>query len=341
MATSQNSRLSERVQASILLLQEELQGAGALESAPAQLALDGLTLATATDVGSKRTNQDCALLFAPRHPSRLRWIAAVADGVSSSLNSEAASSLACHAAMVAIKRSYRLSSHDPKSTWSRIFDFRGTTRQEFFPEDNSLAPLSPVAIASRAIRGVGRCVLLRPDHFRPESVTESTWKRVLRDGRYLQTTLMVAWQVDDQLRIEGVGDGGFSVAISAGHDPLVYQPSSDRPVECLGPHRCPVDRAYRMNFDRWESLSVHTDGVTPGLATNPNLVSQSLRLSAALRSDRSRINPAHATLTWLLHNKPDLIDDNITLLLAERTSQCSTHRYHRAKHLASRIRHGR
>lgn len=311
MATVSTGRLGATVQARVLRLASELTDAGELHGSPATLALNGLTIATATDNGGKPINQDCVLLFTPNQPSPLRWAAAVADGVSSSLNSEAASSLACHAALASLTQAYCLRHRRAASSRSRLLDkfyacshhFRSYFRRRARPE--------PLVAALRSLNRIGRMVRWSPERYRPETITNSSWRRVLRDGRYLQTTLMVIWQVDNQLRLEGVGDGGFSVQFSQFNEPLVYQPSADRPVDCLGPHRQPQELGYRMAFDRWLRLSVHTDGVTPALLNTPGLIPTTL--------DRVRTNQASTALRWIIRKRPDLVDDNLSLLLAKRT----------------------
>lgn len=321
MMTMQRDRLSELVRGRTQMLARELRRAGGLSSPPAMTVLDDTTVATATSVGAKRVNQDSVLLFTPERSSRLRWAVAVADGVSSSAYSAAASNLACHAALANLKQAYA-GAPSKAARWR----LRARSRMSWCwcRSRNSAMRLPPgpcpVAHASRVLSDVTDRVERSSEFYRPEQVTKSSWMRTMRDGQFLQTTLMVAWQLDDRLHVQGVGDGGFTLWSSPAAYPLVYEPRSDIPVYCLGPKRPPQYGLYGMTFESWERFSLFTDGATKALSACPDLVAETLRRDRVAGSK----NSASLALRWLLRHAAEHIDDNLTLLLVERRNRWIT-----------------
>ena len=125
------------------------------------------------------TNQDYALAWWPsaaeaRQP--LRFVLALADGLTTSFRSECASALACWVAVRALVENIRV------------------------PGPADLARLA----FNEAGESIGRLadgLAADPEASCPEGQFLSTWKYILRKGGLFQTTLTLAWLDRDCFRI--------------------------------------------------------------------------------------------------------------------------------------------
>jgi hypothetical protein len=133
--------------------------------------------------------------------------------------------------------------------------------------------------------------------------------RCLRDGRLLQTTLMVAWQVGTRLYVDGVGDGGFILSYDLHSRPMIFVPSSDGPVDCLGVATPLADRDFGHEFSKWQRFCMFTDGAGEGLKVRPEAAMELIR-RVALRRNRE---PAAQLLRVVERWSSNPIDDNLTL----------------------------
>ena len=266
---------------------EELDMHGLRFEGHAHTQIGNLLLSAACDTGGKEGNQDAVSFYVPRQPFPMRWAAAVTDGVTASLFSEEGSQLACHTALLALTRSY---------------------------QQNKL-PACPVKLCLKYFRrSIGERVQAEPDLYQPHDFSQSGWKRVVRDGKYLQTTLMVVWEDLDGLHIEGIGDGGLIVQCESEAPPLCLLPASNKPVRCLGPSNSQTHCDYRFRLTTWKSLCLFTDGLT-------HLVPQRLQAlhEANQHHFRNRnANPAARVLGQILEEDANRIEDNVTLFSASK-----------------------
>ena len=242
-----------------------------------------LTLAMSTDSGGKEHNQDSAAMFVPRQPSPVYWAVAIADGITSSLESDLGSRLACLAALTVIK----------------MF------------QDAGKPPRSPILSCQRYFNTLGERVCSSPDEYRPADSSQSGWARTVRDGRFAQTTLLVLWCDDRGLHFEGLGDGGFWLSVEPGMPPMLFRPDSSGPVNCLGPlqHVTPIDFAFQTRT--WEHAALFTDGLGDVVAANDVLGLTTLEPASE--------NPASSALQHVLEQDVHHdIEDNVTFFFASR-----------------------
>lgn len=257
---------------------DELMSFGTLAEATSSTQLRGLCLSAGCEAGGKEGNQDYVATFVPQQPHNFRWGVAVSDGVTGSPYSELGSELACLSSLLALHRIYH-----PKPTKKR-----------------------PVTTCLSHFRTLGELIKKQPDDYRPHSSSRFGWKFALREGKLLQTTLMVAWEDVQGLHVEGIGDGGFILETEPGNPPLSYLPNSGTPVRCLGPNNAQLRGDYRFNFTRWQSLCLFTDGLT-------HLVPRWYpKLGEALQAPGSG-GPAFAVLNDIIQNDRHLLNDNVSL----------------------------
>ena len=237
----------------------------------------------------KAGNQDSTLLWVPFDVGRIRWAAAVADGVSCSFYAKCGSRLACHAALAVLLG----------------LQERG---------DKVLRPLpSCVKMFQRIGRRIAEC----PEAFRPAGCSQSIWRRVVRDGTLFQTTLLVVWQEGRRLHVDGIGDGGFILVYRPDAHPMTFFPSSSGPVNCLGPKTLLDDRDYGHEFSQWNTLAAFTDGVSDAISQNLDASLDRLHVAAA----DPQTNPAEVLIRFLDQQSPELIDDNMSALTVVRGEQ--------------------
>lgn len=256
----------------------ELERSGALHQGHASVRADGTAVTMASVAGEKDRNEDAVAIWTPPMGSGIRWAAAVADGVSACFHPQLASRLACAAGLADI-------------------------------DQNAASPqgAAPAQAAQRCFDRLAELVHDNPDAMRPASSTSSMWKRVVRDSAFAQTTLIVLWQDDTTLHIEGVGDGGLLVDV--GGDLFDYLPESNRSVRCLGPGRSGLQADYRLAFPRWSRVAAFTDGMTPWVRDHIAEVFS--------RSDPGqRLSSADDLVGRCLRETN--VRDNVSLFLAER-----------------------
>lgn len=261
----------------------ELESAGSLYEQGASIEAGGAVVSTASVAGEKDTNEDSIAMWIPPAGSPVRWASAIADGVSACLHPHLASRLACAAGLVEVQ-------------------------QNAAPPCN-VAPgnVSPVRAAQQQFDRLAGIVETDPEALRPPNTTSSMWKRVLRDGAYAQTTLIVLWQDESALHIEGIGDGGIVVNLDG--DPFEFLPQSNRPVNCLGPGRTGLLIDYRLTFPHWSRVAVFTDGMTPW-------VREGGRVAMHRIGEGNEQATADQLVERCLQETP--VRDNVSLLVVDR-----------------------
>ncbi len=246
----------------------------------------------------KETNQDYALAWWPSAAEtqpRLRFVLALADGLTTSFRSESASALACWVGVRALVENV---------TASQPLDLARLAFAE--------AGLTIGRLADELARD--------PEVSCPEGQFLSTWKYILNKGGLLQTTLTLAWLDGDHFRIAMVGDGG---ALWRGYrgprdasqalDRVLTACDLDSQQVCaLGPaHRCVRD------FNYWHEekpngpflCALSTDGIGRGRNANPRALMDELESLQAAGVK----NPAQQFIQRAIQQRPKDFDDNLTL----------------------------
>ncbi|MBL6707018.1 MAG: protein phosphatase 2C domain-containing protein, partial [Planctomycetaceae bacterium] len=226
-------------------------------------------LAIHTDFGpagqDKEENQDFVLAWTPDdNKSTIDWAVVMADGVTSSFLSGEGARIACSAGLTA------LITDEETRNWRerarRAMDAAGTAIGELADE-----------------------ILIDPDRFRPAEEFDSTWRYLLREGRFLQTTLSLVWSESRRLNVAIVGDGGV---ITEGYGAeltevteLIDEATSR--VHALGPNNRIVsefDFADSLELLGTGVVAVFTDGIGRGITQCP------AELFEVLRNEQSLID---------------------------------------------------
>ena len=280
---TQNPSLIAGLDNQIALCEERLMSSGSLYQQTGLIKSDEVRIAIASLVGGQESNKDSVYCYWPASTSRLRWVVAVADGVSRSFGSKLGSSLACLASI-----EYLIE--------DQISDFPGD-------------PVSPVSIL---FRDIGERLLKMPDQGRPPDVSKSLWSHCVQEGRLFQTTLMVLWQSDNEIHLCGVGDGGFTVDYDANRMPMVFIPRFDENVECLGAMTGMTRSQFYHRFTDCDRICLFTDGLSPAILSD---YVAALKLWRRIPA-RGDLNEALRVLK--LSERTGEIDDNISIAMVSR-----------------------
>ena len=185
-------------------------------------------------VGGKATNEDYVAYFEPAADGSMRWAAAIADGVSGSVLGGVAAELACKLALSTLARN-----HVQRSKRGAAY---------------------PILFANRVLRRIGFLIAKDPDRFCPHGVPASIWKRAVASGKFLQTTLTLVWEEDQQVQIVNVGDGGIVYSVVSDPNAFAVHSLGEGPLDCIGPQNTPRDiQAYRI--ENCHGLACYTDGL--------------------------------------------------------------------------------
>jgi len=175
-------------------------------------------LSLAGPVGSDKSdlNQDAALAWSSNdpHTGAPAWIVAVADGVTSSRSSELGSKFVVHEALNLVLKGY-----DDNIPEEQLGEFVFREIQKKF-------------------LWVGEELKKHPLKYMPSNEYEATWKRNIKKGTLLQTTLALAWAKDDRFYYASLGDSGL-VLYSDGANPRLRLKDCDldtNKVEAFGPN---------------------------------------------------------------------------------------------------------
>lgn len=256
---------------------------------------DGM-LAIHTDFGpasqDKEENQDFVLAWTPDDDkSTVDWAVAMADGVTSSYLSGEGARVACSAGLTALITDE--DSQDWRRRARRAVDAAGIAIGEFADE-----------------------ILTDPDRFRPAEEFDSTWRYLLREGRFLQTTLSLVWSESRRLNIAIVGDGGV---ITDGYGSELTEVTElmdevTNRVHALGPNNRIVaefDFADSLALQGTGVVAMFTDGIGRGITQCP------AELFEVLRSEQSVSDGlmARRIVQELMNRRPLDFEDNLTLAL--------------------------
>ena len=190
----------------------------------------------------KVRNEDFVLTWLPRGDAKehVGWAIAMADGVSSSYFARHAAELAC---------------------WTALGNLIAS------PHASSLTVgAEAVSRATESIVQLG--ALLRDDlqRYVPAGDYASTWAYVLRKGRFLQTTLTLAWECETELFLVVVGDGGAVIRKSdqSSVEWITPMTKDSHVVHALGPDILSgqqLDIACRIEAPATLRLALFTDGL--------------------------------------------------------------------------------
>ena len=253
-------------------------------------------LAIHTDFGpagqDKEENQDFVLAWTPDDDkSTIDWAVAMADGVTSSFLSGEGARIACSAGLTAL-----ITDEEPRN-WRerarRAMDAAGT-----------------------AIGDVADEILIDPDRFRPAEEFDSTWRYLLREGRFLQTTLSLVWSESRRLNVAIVGDGGV---ITDGYGSELTEVTelideATNRVHALGPNNRIVsefDFADSIELLGTGVVAIFTDGIGRGITQCPAELFEVLRNEQSLSDGQL----ARRIVQDLMSRRPLDFEDNLTLAL--------------------------
>lgn len=232
------SELLNAIDESIRVCGEGLSSAGLIIEGSGKAKIGETTVSLDSRTGERERNNDTVLLFVPRAPNPICWAAAIADGVSLSYESKLGSRLACHTSIASLFAKSDGECHDP------------------------------IARAAETFRQIGARIADGEDNCRPSDVSAGIWSRYVRQGQLFQSTLMVVWQVGDDVFLDGIGDGGFVLDHSPKQVPMMFLPDFDGPVNCLGAMTTVKTRGFGHHFTAIDGLYLFTDGVTPAIETD-------------------------------------------------------------------------
>lgn len=262
---------------------------GVLGSAGARIALH-------SDFGppgqDKPGNQDFGLAWVPypRQAGGPRWVAALADGVTSSYYAAAAAELVCWTSAAALVANASLD-----------------------PAERALAS---ILAAGEAIGAVGDVIESDLEAHCPDGGFASIWRYTLREGLYLQTTVMLAWEEAQRIYLATVGDGGAQIlrrtACTERSETLAEADLSTHQVHALGPRNQRVSQpdVWRETpVDGQTGFALYTDGVSRGL----QLLNRSLFCEG--NGAVGTMNPAETLIREWIRTKPLAFDDNLSLVL--------------------------
>lgn len=256
-----------------------------------------------TDYGplwqDKPTNQDYALVWKGERAGVPTFGIAIGDGLTSSYRSELASQAACSAAL-------------------------HTLVAEMPTGGSRVAVESAVAAALQAVKALAGELALNPERSCPPGQFLATWKYILRQGLFLQTTLTLAWLEDDRLSVGVVGDGGCLVhAVNLAELRIVAQPDlATQEVNALGPGDSgpiPLDHYFEERLKRPFSAVFYSDGVGRGEA--PARLIESLASPTLM----ARKNPAHTfisdAIAGAIEHHSHAFDDNLTIAILRASAR--------------------
>lgn len=251
-------------------------------------------LAIHTDFGpagqDKEENQDFVLAWTPDDDnSTVDWAVAMADGVTSSYLSGEGARIACSAGLTALITDE--DSQDWRKRARRAVDAAGTGIGELADE-----------------------ILTDPDRFRPAEEFNSTWRYLLREGRFLQTTFSLVWSECRRLNVAIVGDGGV-MRDGCGSELTEVTKLTDEAtnkVHAIGPNNRIVsefDFADSLALQGTGIVAVFTDGIARGITQCPAELFDVIRNEQLVSDDQVAQRIVHE----LMSRRPLEFEDNLTL----------------------------
>jgi serine/threonine protein phosphatase PrpC len=249
-------------------------------------------------------NQDYALAWCATDAETTagpRLVVAVADGLTDSFRSECAAALACWVAVRTLVE--RFSQLPPVELAHAAFDAAGC-----------------------AIGEIADALAANPQASLPADQYLSTWEYMLRKGKLLQTTLMLAWLDQHTLRIAALGDGGalwrrtgMRSRADQRNQILANCDLESNLVHPLGP----AERSGHA-FDCWVEqiatdpflCALYTDGLGRALRTTPLTLLD--ELDQGLTGQSTCL--ACGYLEQALRERPGDFKDNVTLAILQTTA---------------------
>lgn len=288
---------------------EWLRARGALIVGTGRLRAGTTTLALHTDFGpvgqDKEINQDYALGWSSNSVEGMQepfLAVALADGVTSSFRAEWGAELACAASLRALVESLLMAT-PPHA-------------QQLPAEEHAR---QAVAAAERALNEVGSILARDPEKSCPPGQYISTWNYILRKGKFLQTTLILAWVQSEILYLAMIGDGGLSlrryetIPGAMPNDEVLTEPDLGiDEVHALGPQAPELEGLDFWAMRPWGDASLcalYTDGVGRGMQRGGLSVLSRIEEFRGLRSG----NVAVDLIAEVVQSGRSGFDDNLTL----------------------------
>jgi|GEM_PF-4681332 len=290
-----------------------------------------LFLRVATHAGKtnpeKNNNEDFVIGWMP-HPGEknatVKLAVAMADGVSSCLYPQWAAETACWRALCELVRN--ASAPQPS-----------VSEQKGHAESLAVRSMDAVLADLRVIR---ESLTTSASIYKPVGEFDSTWNYRLRQGKILQTTLMLAWvDLTDTLHIASVGDGG-ALLRSTGKQYANTEEAGDLIMNCdpttndvraLGPNSpvfsdlTPEERRAWLHFASRDfhlprRCVLFTDGVGRCFAQKPMELFSFIENRRKGQSEKGLplrcLQDLAAPANW----PPSVEPDNLTLVIIDRAS---------------------
>jgi serine/threonine protein phosphatase PrpC len=248
----------------------------------------------------KSENQDYALLWRPPEESddqRLKWAAALADGVTCSFLPQWGARLACFQALEHL------------------------IAGPFVPEPLERA-VQAVNAAGEALGRLAEQIAENGEQFRPDDEFPATWRMRLKWGQLLETTLTLAWLEDETLHVAMIGDGGGTARVvreGQVEDRLLSEGAIESDaVHALGPANRRIDALdawHQLPFGPGTTVALYTDGIGRFVGTSPGRLLDRVRDHVAASPDD---NAAEAVVRELVNLGAESLEDNLTLLIARQ-----------------------
>lgn len=267
--------LIERIRA---VATERLNAAGELKTETGSCRIDSSQVSFASITGGKVGNEDYVAFLKPASEGSIQWAASIADGVSGSVLGGVAAEIACKVALSAL-----------------VAVHGGNTKR-----NGAL----PILLANRVLRRIGREIETCPDQFCPIGVPVSIWNRAVTSGKFLQTTLTVLWETEDQIQIVSVGDGGIVYSQNSSPKELAFHKFGEGALDCIGPKSAPRNiEAYRM--DDLACFACFTDGLHEAVDEVEEFPASLFRQTQSAAID---------ALEFIDHQHPEMAEDNLSVV---------------------------
>lgn len=248
----------------------------------------------------KDVNQDFVLAWSPLNGNGMQdvdWAVALADGVTSSWQSELGAEIVCWSALTALV----------EHATSVASDEIG---------------LRAVRAANDGLERLSAAFLTNAEELRPDAEFPASWRYMLEAGLYFQTTLLLAWCAAGTVHVLSIGDAGAAIRTRASTPTaeddriLLHVNSAAEFVHALGPLTSgdtEPDALVHLDADTCGVLALYTDGIGRLVQPRPELL-------FALRDEERQPtgggnNPTRVTVESLMEQFPQELQDNLSLAL--------------------------
>lgn len=300
---SVRSPVDEAVRRLVRRFRSQLSVAGVVQTHSGALRWSGGSLFGHSDFGppeqDKSGNEDFLVLWTAADqdgPATIPWVAALADGVTSSCRSKLAAELVC---------------------WCGVSALLAASADCQPPE----CGIQAVRQAVKCLRLVGRVFRRNKEELQPADEFPATWDYRLHSGTFLQTTLTLAWFQSNRVHIARVGDGGAALLLcgdgtAKGPTEVLLPIDVDaHQVHALGPDTDAMirpDDSIALEMPAKAALALYTDGMARVVQTDPTLLCD--EFDRAMAESPVPRDVAARVVKNMMATEPDQLRDNLTVV---------------------------